>query len=104
MERSENFSENNFLITLDYFETNLSQIQNYEKFTMLSGTKLLRAFSNLERMTDIEILVKEMQNYLNELLAPFQQANVGETHALNKVAKRTLENIIRRSFPSMMPG
>lgn len=91
------FSENNFLITLDYFETNLSQIQNYEKFTMLSGTKLLRAFSNLERMTDIEILVKEMQNYLNELLAPFQQANVGETHALNKVAKRTLENIIRRA-------
>ena len=38
-----------------------------------------------------------MQNYLNELLAPFQQANVGEAHALNKVAKRTLENIIRRA-------
>lgn len=91
------FSENKFLITLDYFETNLPQIQNYEKFTMLSGTRLLRAFSNLERMTDIEILVKEMQNYLNELLAPFQQANVGEAHALNKVAKRTLENIIRRA-------
>ena len=91
------FTENNFLITLDYFESNISQIQNYERFAMLSGAKLLRALSNLDRMTDIEVLVKEMQNYMNELLAPFQQANVGETHALNKVAKRTLENIIRRA-------
>lgn len=91
------FTENNFLISLDYFESNISQIQNYERFAMLSGAKLLRALSNLDRMTDIEVLVKEMLNYMNELLAPFQQANVGETHALNKVAKRTLENIIRRA-------
>lgn len=98
------FTENKFLISLDYFETNISQIQNYERFAMLGGAKLLRAFSNLDRMTDIEVLVKEMQNYLNELLAPFQQANVGETHALNKVAKRTLENIIRRADSELKRG
>lgn len=91
------FEKNKLLTSLDYFTICLPQIKNYVALTSLDGIELLRALGSLDKMIDFDILVDEMIIYLDELRAPFQQANVSDTSALNSVARLTLENTIRRS-------
>lgn len=91
------FDTNKLLLELDYFSQYISQIRNYEYISSLSGIKLLTASVNLDRMVDLEVLLTEMSLYIEELIAPFQQAGIGADYALNNIIKTTIENIVRRS-------